>query len=607
MKTGRKSPFGEIIRKCLWQSRREIALAGLCVLGSTAVALALPWPLKLIFDTVLFGKPLPEGLAWASRVLEPGSVVSLAVLGACIVTLALLAASFAYSQLYVTSRIGFEITFRLRSALFAHLQQLSLSFHSRARSGELLSKMVSDTNTLKDIYSEYVLAFATHLLTVLGMCVVMLLIDTTLALIVMLSFPVLFGLLYVLLSRMRLSARSQRHRESELTSRLTEVLGAISLVQAFGRERYEVERFEEQSGHSKRESVRMARIEATVARLVEIVRAIGLATVLIFGGLQVLRGRMSPGDLLVFSSYIVDMYKPVRIMARLSARFSKASASAERIREVLETPIDIKDAPDAVDPPPLHGEITFEHVSFAYEPGKPILDDLTLTLPAGRFVALVGASGAGKSTLANLIIRLYDPASGRVLIDGIDIRRFRRESLRARIGVVLQTAMLFGASIRENIAYGRPDATAEDIEAAARAAAAHGFIVEMPGGYDAEIGESGGTISGGQRQRISLARALIKRPDILIMDEPTSAIDAESEARIRQALRTVQKDKTTLLIAHHLQSVRHADLIVVLSRGKVIEQGTHAELVARNGAYCELFQIGADEDAGLSAGTLAAS
>lgn len=589
--------FGQIIRSCLWTARRQVAVAVLCVIGSTLVALALPWPLKLIFDTILFGKPVPAGAPLLADWIVPGSVLSLSILAGCIVLLALLSASFAYTQLYVTSRIGFEITFLLRNAVFAHLQRLSLSFHSRARSGELLSKLVSDTNTLRDIYSEYVLAFATHLLTVIGMCAIMLIVNPTLALIIICTFPVLFGALYVLLSRMRLSARAQRYREGELTTRLMEVLNAVPLVQAFGRENYEIERFEDQSNRSKLESIRIARIEATVARLVEIVRAVGMAVVVLFGGIQVMRGHMSPGDLLVFSSYLVDMYRPVRLMARLSARFSKASASAERIREVLETPIDIKDAPDAIEAPSFRGEITFEHVSFAYEPGKPILDDLNLTLPAGRFVALVGASGAGKSTVANLIVRLYDPGAGRVLIDGVDIRRYRRDSMRARIGVVLQSALLFGTSIRENIAYGKPDAGLDEIQQAARDAAAHEFICRLPAGYDEEIGESGGTISGGQRQRISLARALLKRPDILIMDEPTSAIDAESEARIRAALRTVQKNKTTLLIAHHLQSVRHADLIVVLRNGKVVEQGTHDELVARRGHYCDLFQIDAEEAA----------
>lgn len=585
------SAFRRVIADCLWQSRRSIVLAAVCVLGSTAVALALPWPMKLIFDHVLFGKPIPP--AWQPMLfwIQGGSVVALVLLAGAIVVLALLSATFAYTQIYVTSRIGFEITFRLRNALFDHLQRLSIAFHSRSRSGELMNKIVSDTNTLKDVYSEYALAFCTHTLTVLGMCVVMWLVDSTLALIVVVTFPILFGGLYLLLARMRMSARRQRYRESAMTSRLMEVLKAVALVQAFGRERYESQRFETQSALSKDESIRMARMEASVARIVEVVRALGLATTMIFGGLQVMRGRMSPGDLLVFSAYIVDMYKPVRIMARLSARFSKASASAERIRELLDTKPDIVDSPDVMPAPPLRGAISFDRVSFGYEPGKPVIDDLTLDLPAGSFIALVGASGAGKSTLANLILRLHDPKSGEVRIDGIDLKRLDRESYRQRIGVVPQEALLFGASIRENVAYGKQDATEEEIAAALRAVAADDFVAALPGGYEHVVDESGSSLSGGQRQRLALARALVKRPDLLLMDEPTSAIDAESEARIRTAIREVMRGKTTILIAHHLQSIRYADLIVVLRAGKVVEQGTHDELTSRGGVYCDLFQI----------------
>ncbi len=589
--TAQPQTFRQIVLGCLWQARGSIAVALVCVAGTTLVALALPWPLKLIFDHVLFGKPVPASWATLLAWVQPGSIVTLGLLSVAIVVLALLSATFAYAQIYVTSRIGFEVTFRLRNALFNHLQRLSLSFHVRSRSGELMNKIVADTNTLKDVYSEYVLAFATHALTVIGMCVVMWLIDATLALIVIVSFPLLFGGLYLVLARMRVSARQQRYRESALTSRLMEVLKAVSLVQAFGRERYESTRFETQSSLSKEESIRMARMEASVARIVEVARALGLATVMLFGGIQVLRGRMSPGDLLVFSSYIVDMYKPVRIMARLSARFSKASASADRIRELLDTRVDLTDAPGAKIVRSLRGDIAFRNLSFWYEPGRPVIENLSLELPAGRCIALVGASGAGKSTLANLIIRLYDPSEGMVTVDGVDIRTLDRESYRQRIGVVLQDALLFGASIRENIAYGKSDATDAEIEAAARAVSAHDFISRLPEGYDEIVGESGASLSGGQRQRLSLARALIKSPDILLMDEPTSAIDAESEAQIRTALRTTMQGKTTILIAHHLQSVRHADVIVVLRHGKIVEQGTHAELVARRGYYCDLFQI----------------
>jgi ATP-binding cassette, subfamily B, bacterial len=591
MRKQKHSSFGRIIRGCLKRSWRQISIASLCVVGSTLAALAAPWPLKMIFDHVLLGRALPESIAFLAPWITHGSTASLGALSFVLVLLALLSAMFAYSQLLITSRIGFEIIFALRTALFDHLQRLSLSFHARTRSGELLNKMVADTNTLKDIYSDYVLQLATHVLTVIGMCAVMLALNWRLGLMVMATFPVLFGILIVLLSRIQKSARRQRHQESEIASRLGEVLNAVPLVQAFGRERFESARFADQSAQSKEESIKTARIEATVARLVEIVRAFGTAMVMFAGGALVLTQQMSPGDLLVFSAYIIGLYKPVRVMARLSARMSKASASAERIRGILDQEPEISDVPGAVEATNMEGRIEFQSVSFGYELGKRALHDVSFEVPAGRRVALVGASGAGKSTIANLVVRFYDPSAGRVMIDGRDVVHYQRQSLRERIGVVLQDTLLFGTSIRENIAYGKPDATHDEIEAAARLVAAHEFIMQLPNGYDEVLGEGGASLSGGQRQRLCLARALIKKPQILIMDEPTSAVDAESEAKIRKALVEAQTGKTTLLIAHHLQSVRDADEIIVMRKGRIVERGTHDALVRLGGYYCDLFQI----------------
>jgi len=319
--------------------------------------------------------------------------------------------------------------------------------------------------------------------------------------------------------------------------------------------------------------------------------AVGTAVVVVFGGLQVLRGHMTPGDLLVFVSYVTNMYKPVKTMARLSSRMSKATVSAERINEILEIEPEIRDDPDAVEARRLRGDIRFENVSFGYEGGKSILNNVSFHIPAGKRVALVGASGAGKSTIANLIIRLYDATAGRVLIDGIDVRKYQRESLRREVGVVLQDSILFGTTVRENLTYGKPDATDEEIEAAARQVHAHEFIAALPDGYDEVLGEGAATISGGQRQRLCLARALVKQPSILIMDEPTSAVDAESESLIRDAVGRVQEGKTMLLIAHQLYSVEDADHILVLKDGGIVEQGTHGELAARGGYYCELFRL----------------
>lgn len=588
-----RNPLQQIIFGQLRKSKGQLAIAALSILGTTLTALLAPWPVKLIFDQVLLARPLTGQVAALGSWLHGGSVTALVVLSLSVVAIAILTGFFGYWQFFITTRLGYQIVNTLRSELFDHLQRLSLSFHNRARTGELLSKVTSDTGTLRDLYSEYMLTIGAHLLTVVSMFVVMFLLDWRMAAIVLATFPVLFGVLVVVLRKVRKSARKQRRRAGKVASRLNELLEAVALVQAFGRERYERERFDLEAAQSMEDSIRTARIEGAASRLVEVVTATGTCLVVLFGGWQVLRGRMTPGELLVFTAYVSSIYRPVKSTARLSTRISKASASAERINEILEIEPEITDAPDAVDAKQLRGDIEFRNVSFGYEPGHLILRNVSFHVPAGKRVALVGASGAGKSTIANLILRLYDAQEGGVLIDGVDVRRYHRESLRREIGVVLQDTVLFGTSVRENIAYGKPDATDEEIERAAREVHAHDFIVALPEGYDEVLGEGGGTLSGGQRQRICLARALIKRPSILIMDEPTSAVDADSEALIREAVHHLQQGKTTLLIAHQLYSVRDADLILVLKDGAVVESGSHEELTRRGGYYCELFRVGA--------------
>ncbi|AMK79404.1 MULTISPECIES: ABC transporter ATP-binding protein [Methylomonas] len=589
--TPSQSRFRQIVLAHLRRVRGSIFAAVVCILGSTLTSLIVPWPLKLIFDHVLLNHPLPAQLAAAQPLLYGGSEQALWILCGSMVVIALFKGVFSYYQLFLTSRIGYLLVYTLRSELFDHLQRLSLAFHSSTPSGELLNKLTSDTNTLKDVYADSALTFTTHVLTVLGMFAIMFSLSVKLSLIVLASFPLLCLAIVMIYSKVKRSARKQRHNEGRLASRVSELLNAVPLVQTYGMEDYERERFDAESSQSMTESVRTARIEAGATRMIEIISAIGTGIVVLFGCLQVFAGVLTPGDVLVFSSYIAQMYQPIRQITRLSTRFSKASVSIERISEILDTEPDIQDVPDAVLPKDLRGEIEFSHVSFGYPTGKPILRDISFHIQPGERVALVGASGAGKSTIARLLIRLYDPQQGEVRIDGIEVGRYQRTGLRREIGVVLQDSILFGTSIRENIGYGSPDATLDDIEAAARLVHADEFIRNLPDGYDTVLGESGGNLSGGQKQRLCLARALLRKSSILILDEPTSAVDAKSQALIRDAIDNLHGGKTVLVIAHQFHTIRNFDRILVLKQGVIVEQGSHEALMQMGGHYHELYKL----------------
>ncbi len=588
---GKHTRFAHIVRTHLWHARSEMLFAALCMLGFTLMEVLGPWPLKIIFDHVLLDKPLTPSLSVLGGVLRSGKASAVVLISVAIVLIAVLRGLFAYSQLYLTSRIGYQMVYALRRELFIHLQRLSLSFYNRTQSGELLTKVTSDTNALRDVFAESALTFTSHFLTVVGMFAVMFAVNWKLSLVVLATFPILLYALRYVYRVIKTAARSQRAKEGKIASRIGEMLTAVPLVQVFGRERYEESRFDAESSGSLEDSIRTARMEAAATRTVEIISAVGTWGVVLIGSIQVLKGAMTPGDVLVFASYLTNMYKPIRNLAKLSAKFSKATVSAERIAEILELEPEIQDRPDAVDAVNLKGKIVFDNVSFDYGDGKGVLKNVSFTISPGQQVALVGASGAGKSTIVSLILRLYDPQEGSVFIDGVNVKNYRLESLRSEIGMVLQDTVLFGATVRENISYGKPDASLEEVEDAARLANAHHFVTALPEGYDTVLGERGNSLSIGQRQRICLARAIIRRPSILILDEPTSAVDAESETLIWDAVNHVRNGKTAIVIAHQFSSIRRADQILVLKEGQIVERGTHAELLELKGRYHELFRL----------------
>ena len=584
------SRFRQLFLGNLREVKGRLLFAGLCTLGATAAELLKPWPLKIILDHVILDKPVPRTLRALHGLLAEGKVPLLLEAAAGIVVIALAGGLFSYFQIFITSSIGYRMVYALRRELFTHLQTLSLAFHNRARSGDLLTKIAGDTNTLKDVFADSILKFSSYVLTVVGMLAIMAAIDWKIGLIALATLPFLGYSLLHLYRKTKLSVKTQKKQEGKVASRMSEVLQAVPLVQAFARERYEAEQFDAVTEQTVRESIRVARLEAAATRSSEIITALGTAAAVLFGAFQVLKGRMLPGELVLVVGYLTNMYKPIRQLAKLSTDFSKAMAAAERVSEVLDIEPEITDRPDAVPATGLKGEIEFRDVSFDYGDGKDVLRNVSFSVSPGQRLALVGVSGAGKSTIVSLILRLYEPQRGAILIDGRDIRQYKRASLRRHIGIVLQQSLLFGATIRENIAYGKPKATPEQIEAAARAANAEEFIRELEHGYDTVIGERGATLSGGQRQRIAIARALIRDAPVLILDEPMTGLDGESEAKVREALDRLMAGKTCIVITHDLQSVADADQVLVLDGGGIVDRGTHAELAARSGRYRQLYE-----------------
>lgn len=584
-----------IIVSHLRSAKRHLALAAGCLLGVTLMQVVAPWPLKLIFDYILLQKPIPASLALLEPLSQSWPLAVLACLAASIAVIAALNGAFAYAQSFVTSKIGHRLVFTIRQQLFAHVQALSLSFHSQTRSGELLTKLASDTQTLKNTFTDIPLAVSGHILTFIGMFAVMLFINWELSLVILGTMPILLYALFILNRKILATTRDQRERDSHMTSRLNELLSSISVVQTFGRERAEQDRFEQESTKHLHTGLRTARTTAAVARVVSIIGAVSTAATVFLGAWQVLKARITPGDLLIFVSYMKNLYSPIKDLSKLSAQFSQAMVSARRIADLLGNEPDIQDRPNAVKADHLQGAIRLEHVSFSYLEGCPVLHDLSLQIAPGQRIALVGPSGAGKSTVLSLLLRLYQPSEGTIFLDGVNLTDYERESMRREIGVVLQETLLFRASIAENISYGAEQATREQIIEAAREANAHEFITGLPDGYDTLVGERGGTLSGGQRQRICVARALVKQPPILILDEPTASLDQGSATYVRDTIAQIHADRTTLVITHHLVGMDLFDRIFVLEQGRLVEQGTHRELLGQHGLYADLYAQQSDD------------
>ncbi|MEZ5599092.1 MAG: ABC transporter ATP-binding protein [Pseudomonadales bacterium] len=547
--------------------RSHVLGAALCTLGVTAMQLLTPWPVKLVFDAVLM--PQPGTLAWLERLGIDVTNQLMPLIASTILITAVLLGLFSYGQSTLAAGVGQKVVARIRYRVYAHLQRLPLSFHESTATGDLLARLTGDIRIMRELLVNAGIFIVDRSIAVVAMLVIMALMNWQLTLIALAIVPLLAITVVRRSDQIKSATRKQRRRESEITQRLHEKLTAISLVQSFVRESYEEERFAAQNNSSARAALVTTRLEANMDRLVQVLLAAGTTAVIWFGVGHVQSGNITPGDLLVFSAYLAGLYKPVRKLAAVTGRLAKATASGERIIAVLETEPAIRDLPDAIEAPPFRGEIALREVVFGYGRDETVLRDASVRIAAGEMVALMGSSGAGKSTIASLLFRFYEPAAGTVEIDGLDIRRYQLASLRRQIAVVPQNALLFNTSIRENIAYGRPNATDADIEAAARAAGVTAFVHGLRNGYDTIVGERGDGLSGGQRQRICIARALVQRTPIILFDEPTSGLDRATRNALMANLPDIVAGRTCLLITHDPELAAIAPRVLRLAHSRL--------------------------------------
>ena len=556
------TPAAHMLLPYVRRQWKALAGAGGATGVLTLADLAKPWPLALVVDRLL-GRDAPFELGASDWQLLAG-------VAALVLVIALAEAGAQYLSNLWLQTAGERISHELRIRVYDHLQALSLAYHQKRQKGDLLTRVTGDVNAMGDLFSQSLGAIAQAGLLAFGMTVVLLAIDPVLALVSLATAPLLAVISLVYRRRVRVTARVRRAHEGRIASVAAEALSAMAVVKAFGSERLESDRVRAGSEQRMAVGVEVARLQAGFDGLVGAVRALGTALVLVAGVLRVAAGALSPGELLVFVSYTRRAYNPLKSLARESTKVAAALAKADRIAEILAADDVLADRPGAYRGPRAAGDVALERVSFAYAPGRPVLHDVSLRIPAGSSVALVGPSGAGKSTLEALVARFHDPTGGRVLIDGRDARDCALEWLRAQVAILLQDTVLFSGTVRDNIAYGSA-ASADEVEAAARAAAAHEFIRELPDGYDTELDPQGGGLSGGQRQRIGIARTLLRDPPILLLDEPTTALDADSEAQLLDGLRALMEGRTTVLVTHSSRLARMADRVVRIERGRIAD------------------------------------
>ena len=586
-----------LLLQLLRPRRRALAVILAAMLVQTVMSLAAPWPLKIVIDTVIGNRRPPEWINWLLTMLggaaHKGHIAVAAAIATVLIAVVTGAAMYAVS--YFTESLSQSIGNDLRMRLYSHLQELSLAYYDTTRVGTILSTLTSDVQTIQSFASTATLNIVTNTLTVVGMIVVMLLCRWDFTLIAVAVTPLLFLFVLRVNKAVRTAVREVRTHQSDLTAILQEGLQSIQVVQAFGREDHQAAQVRAASINTVTAWLNARRVSSLLSPIVGMAIALCTGLVLWRGSLLILAGTMTVGALTVFLAYLAKFFQPIRDLAQMTNTIAQVSVAFERVVALMDTDKVIPETATPTDPSQLRGEIIFNHVAFGYDPELPVLRDISVTIKPGEMVGIVGATGCGKSTIASLIPRFRDPDAGGITIDGVDVRDYALRKLRAQIGFVLQDTVLLRGTVRDNIGFGRPDATEDEIVEAAKLANAHEFITRMPNGYDSVVGDRGMTLSGGQRQRIGIARALIRDNPILILDEPTAALDAESEHLVVEALERLVAGRTVIAIAHRLSTLRNADKIIVVEDGVVSEDGSHDHLLALDGVYAQLHHLQFDQ------------